>query len=200
MERERRLANLVWHCRLLPAALFLFAGLSKLIAPHRFAQVLALHWAIPEQVTPLGSYTLATVEVLLGAYMIIGVGRTVILRLGQALLIVFTTALSVKLTRGEVIPCGCFGTNDLISWHMVARNVGLVLILETSLRASRVLLPANPRQQRRRLLCLASTTGAILVSPIIAPVLGASLVMQPALVSSGPAIYGYGPLPGMPVC
>ncbi|MEW6228347.1 MAG: MauE/DoxX family redox-associated membrane protein [Bacillota bacterium] len=187
---------MVWHTRLLPAALLVVAGASKLVTPRGFAEVLALYFVLPPQVTQAASYALAIAEVLLGICIAIGIGKAVSFRLGQMLLVIFALALSAKLIQGEVIPCGCFGTDELISWHMVGRNVGLVLILEASLQASQLLAPGTRIEQGKSLLYLAFATGAAVLLPILAPVLGAGLDPQATLVASGAAMYGYGPLPG----
>ena len=181
---------------LIPGAIFLQAGITKLADIHTFAGALTAYEVLPSALVLPASYVLAALEVFLGVCLCGGVERVFSVRLGQGLLGLYVAVLSIKLIQGKNIPCGCIGTHDLISWSLVARDMGLILLLEAALGASRLAPSAQdtPAVRRAGLVVSAAcvTFGLVVASPALARV----LAPPPVLVGSGPAIDDSGPLPG----
>ena len=86
------------------------------ILPHAFIAPLAL--------------LLPFVEVLLGAYLILGLFTRIAAVFASLQMFVFSAAIASAVVRGLHASCGCFGPSDTstTSWPEVARDAGLGLI------------------------------------------------------------------------
>jgi uncharacterized membrane protein YphA (DoxX/SURF4 family) len=117
-------------CRLVPAALLLWAGLAK--AFDRQDSILAVdaYDVLPEGTVRLVAAVLPWVEIatalllVLGLFVrLAGIGTAV---LGAA----FIAGMSQAKARGLEIDCGCFGgggAGDGVSWFDIARDVPILL-------------------------------------------------------------------------
>jgi uncharacterized membrane protein YphA (DoxX/SURF4 family) len=110
--------------RLILAAVFLAAGVSKLSRPgwaRETSGALQLPFLLTQS-TP-------AVELLIGAGLVTGVRLVPLAALG--LLLVYTGLLLVEPGRseGDGPPCACFGRAVApITWRTVARNVALIAV------------------------------------------------------------------------
>jgi uncharacterized membrane protein YphA (DoxX/SURF4 family) len=75
--------------RLVPAAVFLAAGVSKLADPASFAKALALYQLLPSGTEAAFGVALALVEVLAGSLLLVGAEVRVAGRTAQGLLVLF---------------------------------------------------------------------------------------------------------------
>ena len=106
--RSRRLA--LFLCRLALAAVFMWSGTGKLLAPPQtFADSVASFRLVPNALISPIALALPPFEILLGAALFAGWPR----RLGAfgAFLLsgLFLAALTAALARGLPVDCGCFG-------------------------------------------------------------------------------------------
>lgn len=104
---------------------FVVAGASKLaigpVWPQQARDLGAPRWAIP--VTPW-------VELVLGALLVVQIGRPLVSAAAVVVLLVFTGLLIVRLAQGRRPPCACFGAwsaRPIGPWHLV-RNSALIAI------------------------------------------------------------------------
>jgi uncharacterized membrane protein YphA (DoxX/SURF4 family) len=102
---------------------FLVAGGSKLAAKHSW----------PEQARGLGAPLWAIpivpwVELVLGAALIVQLGRRASAACAIALLVVFTALIANRLRHGEHPPCSCFGawSASPIGARHLLRNAALL--------------------------------------------------------------------------
>lgn len=117
-------------CRLLPAALLLWAGLTK--ALDRQGSILAVdgYDVLPDGAVRLVAAVLPLVEIAVGLLLILGLflrfaGVATALLAGM-----FIAALTQAKARGLDIDCGCFGGGGPgagVSWWDIARDVPIIL-------------------------------------------------------------------------
>ena len=112
-----------------------FDSLASTIAAYR------IPFLTPEVIAPL-SIAIPLVEVLLGAYVLIGLYTRAAAALALCEFVIFAAAVASVVVRGIPAPCGCFGPADTrpASWVEVARDLALALVaLFIFLRAPGVL-------------------------------------------------------------
>ena len=112
---ERRARWTLFLCRLVLAAVFLWSGAAKLLAPPQtFADSVASFRLVPTGLVSPLALALPPFEILVGAALFAGRPR----RWGAfgALLLsgLFLAALTVALARRLPVDCGCFGPG--VSW------------------------------------------------------------------------------------
>ncbi len=117
------------------AALLVYAGVMKLLAPADFADEIVNYRLIPA-LAPYLAASLPTVEIVCGLVLALG---TRAWRAGAALatlvlLAFFTGAVTSVWLRGIDVRCGCFGSGSgLIDGVTVARDVVLVAVASIGL-------------------------------------------------------------------
>ncbi len=107
--------------RLVVGGLFIWAGVLKIIDPLEFAQSIKNYRLFPRELAFIIAIILPWVEVVSGAFLIIGVFRRSSALLISLLLIGFIGLVAIALLRGIDTTCGCFGS--------LSRNADLKLIL-----------------------------------------------------------------------
>jgi uncharacterized membrane protein YphA (DoxX/SURF4 family) len=120
--------GLFWALRLALGGLFLYAGVMKLGTPADFATEIA-NYHLGNAFAPLGAVTMPTVEIVLGAALIVGTRPWVrAAALGSAsLLAIFTFAVATVVARGINVDCGCFGGNSgPVTMLTVLRDLALL--------------------------------------------------------------------------
>jgi hypothetical protein len=110
-------------------AVFLTAGLAKLLQPAAFAEAVAGYRLLPDRLVGVVARTLPALEVAAGATLAAGWLRAPTALLLAGLLVAFAAAMAINLLRGRSIDCGCHGPTgpQPISWPLIARNLGLAL-------------------------------------------------------------------------
>jgi putative oxidoreductase len=114
-----------WALRLALAAVFLWAGVAKLVDPAGFAEEIANYRFFPA-LAPILAATLPSIEILVGAVLLVGprAWRAGAALLALVLLVVFTAAVTASRLRGIDLRCGCFGVGGAqVTWLTVARDV-----------------------------------------------------------------------------
>lgn len=126
--------------------ILLGAAISKLRAPRASARALAGYILVPPNLASSFAVALVTCELFIGLSLISGRFLGVTVWLASTMLAGFLGAAALQLQRGERIPCGCFGANDMISARTLVR---LALLLSGTLTLALVVFvldvsPADP--------------------------------------------------------
>ncbi len=111
-----------WICRLVLAALFVFAGYTKLRNPFRFEMAVDSYRLLPPMGVIVVARSLPWVEVGLGLLLLIGWKLRYLASFTALLLGAFMLAMSVTYARGIEADCGCFGFGERISPLTLARD------------------------------------------------------------------------------
>ncbi len=103
---------LFWLARLILAAIFIYAGVIKIVDPRGFASNIDNYQMLPYIMVALVAIILPWIEVLAGLALLLGKwmrGSAMLLMILNA---VFIIAIASALARGLDIDCGCFTTSD----------------------------------------------------------------------------------------
>lgn len=126
---------LIWIARIFTGALFVFSGLIKANDPLGFSYKLEEYFQV-FQMDFLNSYSviiailLCSIEIILGALLLIGVWKRQVV-LGLLLLILFFTFLTFYSAFFEVVTsCGCFGDAiPLTPWQSFTKDLILLTLI-----------------------------------------------------------------------
>ncbi|HLT41995.1 MAG TPA: BT_3928 family protein, partial [Sphingobacteriaceae bacterium] len=126
---------LIWIARIFTGALFVFSGLIKANDPLGFSYKLEEYFQV-FQMDFLNSYSviiailLCSIEIILGALLLIGVWKRQVV-LGLLLLILFFTFLTFYSAFFEVVTsCGCFGDAiPLTLWQSFTKDLILLTLI-----------------------------------------------------------------------
>ena len=103
----------IWFYRLIRislAVVFLWSGVSKLLAPDSFAVVIGAYGIIPDNWDLPVSILLPALEVILAAGILLDVRGSLTGITG--LLVLFMAILAYGIQMGLDVDCGCFGPDD----------------------------------------------------------------------------------------
>ncbi|MGB8340050.1 MAG: MauE/DoxX family redox-associated membrane protein [Chthoniobacterales bacterium] len=106
----------------LAGAVFVYAGVLKLLDPLRFASDISNYQILPWSVAVRLAFYLPWLEVLCGLALIFQRLFTGALFLTSGLMLIFIGATVSAKARGIDVACGCFGSasgNLSFSWHLV---------------------------------------------------------------------------------
>jgi len=115
------------------AGLFIFAGLTKLVDPARFAGIIAAYGLLPEILIAPVAIVLPAVETLAGICLIRNIRGS--LATITLLLVIFMAVLGYGIWLGLDVDCGCFGPEDpeAQAFHglrqALYRDVGILAVL-----------------------------------------------------------------------
>lgn len=121
---------LIFVLRVVLGGIFLAAGGLKMGHFDLFASQIAGFELLPHPLIAPLALLLPFVEVLLGAYLILGLFTRFAAAFAALQLWIFSAAIASAVVRGLSASCGCFGPSDttVTSWPEVARDVGLGLV------------------------------------------------------------------------
>jgi uncharacterized membrane protein YphA (DoxX/SURF4 family) len=105
------LTGLYHVLRLGLAAIFIYAGLVKLLNPRVFAHALAQFELLPDALLPLVALGLPAAEVLAGLGLVLDLRLSLLVI--QGMLLLFLLVLGYAIFRGLDIDCGCFTLDEL---------------------------------------------------------------------------------------
>jgi uncharacterized membrane protein YphA (DoxX/SURF4 family) len=108
--------------RLAGAAVWLFAGITKLADLDGFRLQVHAYQILPSGIETAFSYALPLVEIVLGLYLLVGALVRPVAIVSCVLMAIFIAAEAQAWARGLAIDCGCFGTT-------VRTTVGATTIL-----------------------------------------------------------------------
>jgi uncharacterized membrane protein YphA (DoxX/SURF4 family) len=124
---------------------FVAAALPKLLDPPSFAHMIYNYRLVPGAIVNLMALVMPWLELLLGLALVLGIWTRASAALVGALLLVFVTAISLNLARGNAIECGCFDVSAsgksvderLADMRLdVLRDAGMLLMVAQILRAT----------------------------------------------------------------
>jgi uncharacterized membrane protein YphA (DoxX/SURF4 family) len=104
--------------------IFIYASLDKISHPGEFAKIVNNYQLLPAVLINIFALILPMLELLCGIALILGVLVRPAAAWAVAMLVMFIGAVSLALSQGININCGCFST----STH--ARTLGLNLLLQ----------------------------------------------------------------------
>lgn len=118
-------------CRIVLGAVFVYAGIGKIIKPSEFADAVAAFRILPICTVNVFAMILPWIELSAGLAVLSGIWQQSggILMLGMNA--VFLVAASSAMIRGLDIECGCFTLSHVhskVGWELLSRDIGLILL------------------------------------------------------------------------
>lgn len=111
LERILSHSFLQFFCRVVLAAVFIYAAVPKINDPVAFSEILNAYGLIPAWAIHPLALVLPWVELFAALFLLAGIFRRSSALLLLLLLAVFTVALGVNALRGWSVACGCFSTS-----------------------------------------------------------------------------------------
>ncbi|MHC1767764.1 MAG: DoxX family protein [Verrucomicrobiia bacterium] len=102
---------------------YIAAGAVKLPDPGKFAEAIGNYRILPHEWLNLAAITLPGIEIVAGAFLVLGVWLRTSAWMINAMTALFIVAIATALAQGLNIECGCFGT-------VGGREVGLLAIFQ----------------------------------------------------------------------
>ena len=136
------LKTLHWISRIFLAAIFIYAGYTKVQAPIQFAAAIEMYQILPPGAVLWVVKTLPWFEIVLGVLLILGLKIRYSAATAASILAVFVVVMAVTYARGIEADCGCFGIGEPIS--------PLTLLRDTLFIVPAAFLVAQPWFEARR--------------------------------------------------
>lgn len=105
-------ARLEFTVRVFLGAVFVYAGMHKILAPAHFAKVIYGYGLFPGAMINLTAIVLPFVELYAGIFLIAGIYPRAAALVICGMLMVFITAITINLIRGHEFDCGCFSFGE----------------------------------------------------------------------------------------
>src|SRR5262249_41035239 len=125
---------------ILVGALFIYAGVVKLVDPLRFASDITNYDIVPWSVAVRLAFYLPWLELLCGLALVFHRLFSGALALTITLMVIFIGASVITKARGIDVSCGCFGSisgNLSFTWHLVLDFVLLAILVALWLQSRR---------------------------------------------------------------
>ena len=116
--------------RIVIGAVFLYAGILKMLHPLEFADSIATFDLLPSELINLVALALPPFEILLGGLLLPGGYRRQVAFSLWVLTVLFALFLIQAIVRGLEVDCGCFGSGEASAgsaWVSLARDFALML-------------------------------------------------------------------------
>jgi uncharacterized membrane protein YphA (DoxX/SURF4 family) len=115
--------------RLGAAAVWLVAGIAKITNLTQFHAQVDQYRLLPHALEAPFAYALPFVEILVGAYLLVGLLTRAAAIVACALMVVFVIAQTQAWARGLSLDCGCFGTltHEQVGIWTILRDLALGL-------------------------------------------------------------------------
>jgi uncharacterized membrane protein len=127
-------------------AVFIYAGIQKLLDPKSFAVLIEAYGLVPDLLLLPTAFSIAFLEVVAGAGLLFDVRGSLSVITG--LLVLFAVILTYGLRMGLDVDCGCFGSDDPEA--QVFHDLGAALYRDLFMFAPVVLLFGWRRIRRIR--------------------------------------------------
>ncbi len=144
--------------RVVLGVVFIAAALPKIADPLGFANAIANYHIVPMALINLLAITLPWIEIVVGAALVLGLSSRANLLTVFALLIIFIVAISITMSRGLDISCGCFSvatnkaasmTRSTLIWDIIWTVMCLhALIFDRGLLSLSARLRQHPTQEQ----------------------------------------------------
>jgi uncharacterized membrane protein YphA (DoxX/SURF4 family) len=116
--------------RLLIGALFLYAGVSKILQPYQFAAAIKAYQLLPEFLVGLAAVIIPWIETVCAGALIFGFKPRSSLIIFILLLAVFMAITGLTMSRGLDIDCGCGLLGDRqVGWLVLIEDFSLLLVI-----------------------------------------------------------------------
>jgi len=147
--------SLIFTTRAFLAGLFAISGVQKLSSLPRFNEIVRSYEIIPPRLVKLSAFVIATTEILVAAFLVVGFCVQLAATFASLLLILFAVAMGINLIRGRNwLSCGCFGPlGTRIHWTLVLRSLLLVGIATVLLSRSPRVVVGEPLRLDMSTLC-----------------------------------------------
>jgi uncharacterized membrane protein YphA (DoxX/SURF4 family) len=119
--------------RLIVGVVDVVAGVAKFPDPAGNVRQVRAFRILPETVVPTVGHALPTVEIIIGAVLILGLLTRAFAVIGALFFIAFIIGIAAAWARGLEINCGCFGSHGVPANPQrqyavdIARDIGLVI-------------------------------------------------------------------------
>lgn len=125
----------LWVFSLILAAVFIYAGVVKMLRPDLLLTDIQSYDLVPYRIAYLGALLLPPIEIVTGIGLLFRPLRKESAVILLLLMIVFIAALISAWTRGLDISCGCFGKSDTAANYpwLIMRDIALILGLSVVL-------------------------------------------------------------------
>ena len=142
MKKEKVINYLIALTRIYLALVFIVSGLDKINNLDAFAISIENYRLFPTQIINIFAITIPWIELISGAFLLLGIyikENSIII---ASLLVVFTTAVIIAVARGLDIDCGCQGTFDgqKVGLLKIIENVSLFIVAYLSMKFPRQVL------------------------------------------------------------
>ena len=117
-------------CRLVPAGIFLWAGLAKVTDIQGSINSVDAYDVLPDPIAELVGTVLPWAEIALAVLLVLGLFVRFAGAAMAAITLVFIIGMAQAKARGLAIDCGCFGVSgsgEGVSWWDIVRDVPLFL-------------------------------------------------------------------------
>ena len=115
--------------RIVLGGLFIYAGVVKVVDPLGFAQDIRNYRLIGQALSFAAAVVLPWLEILAGAFLIVGLwkrGATLVI---TGLLVFFIVLTLITMARGLDVDCGCFGSLSRKSgWGVIFEDLGMLVL------------------------------------------------------------------------
>jgi uncharacterized membrane protein YphA (DoxX/SURF4 family) len=121
--------HVVLVLRLFLGGFYLLAGSTKVVNPGHFAEAVANYRLLPHELINLTAITLPWIEIVAGAFLILGIWLAASAWVINAMTLMFIGAITSAVMRGLSIECGCFGTvgGREVGLRAIAEDIGLLV-------------------------------------------------------------------------
>ncbi len=122
--------RLIFGFRLIIGGLFLYAGLSKINQPYKFAAAIQAYQLLPQFFVGLAAVLIPWIEAVCALALLFGRKSRSALLIFMILLILFIFIIGLTMSRGLEIDCGCGLLADRqVGWLVLAEDVILLLVI-----------------------------------------------------------------------
>jgi len=134
--RGSRLRTILGHpvlgacCRILIGGIFIYATAPKLLRPDEFARLVYGYRILHPDLVNLAGITLPWIELVAGAFVVVGIMPRSSALVLAGLLGMFIVAGFLALIRGLDIGCGCFFpfmADHKLDWDLLVRDAILIV-------------------------------------------------------------------------
>jgi uncharacterized membrane protein YphA (DoxX/SURF4 family) len=112
--RFRRILDnrgLIVVSRLILGGVFIYAAIDKIAYPDQFAEIIRNYRILPVETSNAVAIMMPWLELLAGAFLVVGIWSRENAAILSMLLVVFIAAIGYNLARGLDFDCGCFTTS-----------------------------------------------------------------------------------------
>jgi len=129
---ERIINNtyLLLAARIIVGLMFIIVGIGKISNSAEFAKEIGNYGLLPEQLLNIAAISVAWIELLVGLFFLFGLEIKANGIIIFALLFVFTSAITIAVTQGLNINCGCYSNiaSQKVGLPKILENIGLMIL------------------------------------------------------------------------